>query len=129
MNFSLAGLVCRVAAATRDVPYSNITILSSHPVTNLLMVTRYGATSQARAAHGTAVSIRRNGFERIHGMWCNIATSRSHRARSKEAEIRGGVRLSSGGLIYAMNDAYTIYYMYTYTHIFAHSCTYTHARL
>jgi len=73
----------------------------------------------ASTADGTAVSIRRNGFERIHGMWCNIATCRSHRVRSKEVEV--AARLSSGGLIYAMNDAYDI--LYTHIHIY----TYTHA--
>lgn len=81
------------------------------------------ASTRARAAHGTAVSIRRNGSERIHGMWCNIATCRSHRARSKEVEV--AARLSSGGLIYAMNDAYDILYIRTYPYAHAH----THMRI
>lgn len=45
-------------------------------------------------------------------MWRNIATCRSHRARSKKAEV--AAKLSSSGLIYAMKDACCI--QYTYIH-------------
>lgn len=90
-------------------------------VIHLLMLIAAGLLrqSQARAAHDTAVSIRRNGSERIHGMWRNIATCRSHRARSKKAEV--AARLSSGGLIYAMKDAYCILYTHTRARIYIHT--------
>ncbi|KYM98198.1 hypothetical protein ALC62_11103 [Cyphomyrmex costatus] len=44
------------------------------------------------------VLIRQNGSERIHGMWRNIATCRSHRARSKKARAHNSAysRVLSG---------------------------------